>query len=65
MNKYCVLLPRAIRRGKSMRVEAETPYGAAKKVADIFRLRSTGDLTVILLEVDGRPISFDTTTLGS
>lgn len=66
MNKYRVLLPSYLRRGKMMDVEADTSYEAAKKVAKIFNLRSgTRDLTVYLIAVDGAPVPIATATLGS
>jgi Ribonuclease G/E len=65
MNKYRVLLPRAIRRGKMTDVEANTSYEAAKEVARIFNLRSTAGLDVYLIAVDDTPVAIDTTTLGA
>ena len=65
MNKYRVLLPRSIRRGKRFDVEAHTSYEAAKEVARIFNLRSTRDLAVFLIAVDDTPVAISTATLGA
>lgn len=66
MNKYRVLLPSYIRRGKGMDVEANTSYEAAKEVARILNLRSgTRDLSVYLIAIDDTPVEINTAALGS
>jgi hypothetical protein len=56
MNTYRVLLPHWLRRGSTHDVEAATSFEAAKTVMRVYNLRSTRDLGVNLIAVDGRPV---------
>jgi hypothetical protein len=63
MNKYRVLLPRGIRRGKSYELKAASARDAVLEVTRIFNLH-VRELEVFLIAVDDTPVAIDTATLG-
>ena len=50
-------------RGKQIEVHAPTSYEAQKKAAAIFKARKSYEVTVVLAEKDGKPVTHCTTTL--
>ena len=51
-------------RGKQMEVHAPTSYAAQKKAAEAFKAKKSWEVTVVLAERGGKPVTHSTTEIG-